>query len=73
MIQFHLPFFKARLKTWITNPWKIAQKIRSLEDLRYTIQVGNALSSPIKKFLSSKRSLTWDIKPSLPKYLENLN
>lgn len=56
-------FFKARLKTWITNPWKIAQKIRSLEDLRYTIQVGNALSSPIKKFLSSKRShinMLWD-------------
>jgi len=56
-------FFKARIKNWALKPWEIARKVRSFEDLRYTVQVGRALSSPIRKFLSSKRShinMLWD-------------
>jgi anaerobic magnesium-protoporphyrin IX monomethyl ester cyclase len=56
-------FFKARLKSYILNPLHIARKVRSYEDLKYTIQLGRALSSPIKKFLSKKRTvinMLWD-------------
>ena len=61
-------FFKARVRSYILNPLQIARKIRSFEDLRYTIQLGKALSSPIKKFMSKKRTvinMLWD------KYNEN--
>ena len=56
-------FFKARLKSYLLNPLHISRKIRSFEDFRYAIQVGRGLSSPIRKFLSKKRTvinMLWD-------------
>ena len=56
-------FFRARLKSYILNPLHIIRKVRSFEDFKYTIQLGRELSSPIKKFLSRKRSvinMLWD-------------
>ena len=56
-------FFTARVRSYILNPLQIARKIRSFEDLRYTIKIGRALSSPIKKFMSKKRTninMLWD-------------
>ena len=56
-------FFKARVKSYLLNPLHIARKVNSYEDLKYTIQLGRALSAPIKKFLSKKRTvinMLWD-------------
>ena len=56
-------FFKARLKSYLLNPLHIMRKIRSFEDLQYTVQLGRGLSPAIRKFLSRKRTFSnmlWD-------------
>jgi magnesium-protoporphyrin IX monomethyl ester (oxidative) cyclase len=56
-------FFRARLKNYFLNPLHIIRKIRSYEDLRYSIRLGKELRSPIRNFLSKKRSvinMLWD-------------
>ena len=56
-------FFRTRLKEWILNPLKMARKIRSFEDFRYTLQLASNLRSPIINFLTAKRThinMLWD-------------